>query len=475
MTKKGWIAAGATVALAAGVTVAAVWWGNSRAADIDYGEAERRTAAVERTSLASGLELRGTLAYGEPRNLGGGGGVVTKLPEAGSVHKVGEPLLEVEGNPVFLLQGAIPLWRDLAAGMSGIDVDTLRQGLVDLGYSAGDTAAATPYDAALAGAIDALYAAGGYPAPSTRPDAVASREEANQELAAARESAAAAEQALKQARQGPSGQAKSEADEAVAAAGRALAKAQRCSEEDRAAQYGTAGECDVEAAQGVLNTARAALADLTKAVDTAAEQAAVTSANAALAAAQTRADRAALSAVGPKDILIVPTAEMRVDQVAVQLGLSADGSIISYTDTTIFANADLTDAQRKLIVTGAEVEVALPDGTILAGVVGDVTASRQDPQTYETIPARARVDIADQAVLAEAGLSGVTISIIQDEAADALVVPVTALLALSEGGYAVELEDGRLIGVDVGLIQDTRAQITPTTGDLSEGDLVVIA
>jgi hypothetical protein len=72
-------------------------------------------------------------------------------------------------------------------------------------------------------------------------------------------------------------------------------------------------------------------------------------------------------------------------------------------------------------------------------------------------------------------LSGVTIALIEDEAADALVVPVTALLALSEGGYAVELEDGGLIGVEIGLIQDTRAQIMPTTGDLKEGDLVVIA
>jgi hypothetical protein len=56
-----------------------------------------------------------------------------------------------------------------------------------------------------------------------------------------------------------------------------------------------------------------------------------------------------------------------------------------------------------------------------------------------------------------------------------LVVPVTALLALSEGGYAVELENGTLVGVEIGLIQDTRVQILPTTGDLSEGDLVVIA
>ncbi|MDR2565106.1 MAG: hypothetical protein LBC97_03415 [Bifidobacteriaceae bacterium] len=475
MTKKGWIAAGVTVAVLAGAAVGAVWWGKARNADGKTKEAEVRTAPVERTSLTSGLELRGTLAFGEPEELAGAAGIVTKLPEAGSIHKVGEPILEVEGSPVFLLQGEIPLWRDLSAGMSGIDVDTLRQGLVALGYSAGSTAAANPYDSALAGAIDALYAAGGYPAPSTRPDAVKLREEANQELAAARQSAAAARQALAQARSGPSGQEKTAATEAVNAAERALTKAKRCSAEDRNLQYGTGGECDVEAAQGNLNSSKAALADLNKPVDTSAEQAAVTSAEAALAAAQTKADQAALSAVGPKDILIVPTAEMRVDQVLARIGQSAEGPVVSYTDTTVFANVDLTDAQKKLLVTGSEVEVTLPDGTVLAGVVAEVTPSRQDPNTWETIPARARVDMEDQATLTEAGLSGVTIAMIQDQAADALVVPVTALLALSEGGYAVELKGGGLVGVEVGLIQDTRAQITPTTGDLEEGDLVVIA
>ena len=64
---------------------------------------------------------------------------------------------------------------------------------------------------------------------------------------------------------------------------------------------------------------------------------------------------------------------------------------------------------------------------------------------------------------------------IEDEATDALVVPVTALLALSEGGYAVELKAGGLVGVEIGLVQDTRAQITVTAGELQEGDLVVIA
>jgi hypothetical protein len=475
VSKKAWIAAGVTAgALLAGAG-GATWWGVAHSRDKSSDEDKVSTVVVERTSLTAGLELRGTLAYGAPEELAGATGVVTKVPEAGSTHKVGESLLEIEGSPVFLLRGNIPLWRDLSAGVSGIDVDTLRAALTALGYSAGATAAATPYDQALASAVDQLYADGGYPAPSTRPDAVKARQEADAELAAAREGLAGAEQALRAARGGPSAKDQTDANNAVAAAQRALNKASNCTAKERQENPEAGGMCDAAAAREALASAQAAVADLVKSKDTSAESAAVATARAAVEAAQVKADQASMSAVGPKDILLISTEEMRVDQVKAKVGQSAEGPVVTWTSTTVFALAPLSDSQRKLVATGAEVEVKLPDGAVLEGVVGDVTPARQDPETGETVQAQARIDVEDQAPLVEAGLSGVTLTMVQDEAADTLVVPVTALLALSEGGYAVELVDGTLIGVEVGLIQDTRVQITPTTGDLEEGDKVVIA
>jgi hypothetical protein len=41
-----------------------------------------------------------------------------------------------------------------------------------------------------------------------------------------------------------------------------------------------------------------------------------------------------------------------------------------------------------------------------------------------------------------------------------LAVPIGALLALREGGYAVELPDGRLVAVRVGLVVRGRAEIS---------------
>ena len=60
------------------------------------------------------------------------------------------------------------------------------------------------------------------------------------------------------------------------------------------------------------------------------------------------------------------------------------------------------------------------------------------------------------------------------QAEDALSVPVEALLALAEGGYALERPDGSLVGVETGAFADGYVAVTPTSGDLAEGDEVVV-
>ena len=56
-----------------------------------------------------------------------------------------------------------------------------------------------------------------------------------------------------------------------------------------------------------------------------------------------------------------------------------------------------------------------------------------------------------------------------------LAVPVEALLALAEGGYAVEVSDGdgttHLVGVELGVFADGLVEIT---GDVEAGDQVVV-
>jgi hypothetical protein len=59
----------------------------------------------------------------------------------------------------------------------------------------------------------------------------------------------------------------------------------------------------------------------------------------------------------------------------------------------------------------------------------------------------------------------------------ALVVPVTALLALAEGGYAVEVAEGhvhRLVAVTLGLFDNADGLVQVSGAGLSAGERVVV-
>ncbi|WP_423462282.1 peptidoglycan-binding protein [Promicromonospora sp. MS192] len=94
------------------------------------------TDEVVRGDLEGSTTAQGTLRYADPRPVQSArGGVVTGLPDAGSVVRPGGRLYAVDNVPVFLLRGTVPAWRDLAAGMSdGPDVRQLEENLRTLGY-----------------------------------------------------------------------------------------------------------------------------------------------------------------------------------------------------------------------------------------------------------------------------------------------------------------------------------------------------
>lgn len=62
--------------------------------------------------------------------------IVTRLPvRAGQRVRPGHLLAEIDGRPIFLLQGMLPPYRDLHEGDSGPDVTQLQRALERLGYS----------------------------------------------------------------------------------------------------------------------------------------------------------------------------------------------------------------------------------------------------------------------------------------------------------------------------------------------------
>jgi peptidoglycan hydrolase-like protein with peptidoglycan-binding domain len=94
------------------------------------------TATVARQDLSGQTKVAGTLGYAGSATVQSPlQGRITWLPTAGQVVGRGGTLLSVDNQPVQLLYGTLPPWRDLAKGVDdGPDVKQLEQNLVALGY-----------------------------------------------------------------------------------------------------------------------------------------------------------------------------------------------------------------------------------------------------------------------------------------------------------------------------------------------------
>jgi peptidoglycan hydrolase-like protein with peptidoglycan-binding domain len=187
------------------------------------------------------------------------------------------------------------------------------------------------------------------------------------------------------------------------------------------------------------------------------------------------------------DVVFVPEAR-RVDALRVDVGaLVAPGrAILDLTGTAEVVSVEVDVDDRDLVGVGTEVTVVLPSGEELAGTVSSSTPAQvaaemqgggngDDQREAEAVAA---VQIALAADVAN-GLVGSPVEVIitTDERADVLVVPVNALLALSEGGYGLEVvsDDGttEIVPVDTGLFGGGKVQVE---GDgIAEGTVVGVA
>ena len=85
---------------------------------------------------------------------------------AGDTVRNGEQLAEIDGEPLFVLTGTVPAWRDLAPGESGPDVAELQKALASLGYyDNGDTPGY--FGSATEDAVSLYYEHLGYTPPSS--------------------------------------------------------------------------------------------------------------------------------------------------------------------------------------------------------------------------------------------------------------------------------------------------------------------
>jgi peptidoglycan hydrolase-like protein with peptidoglycan-binding domain len=160
--------------------------------------------------------------------------------------------------------------------------------------------------------------------------------------------------------------------------------------------------------------------------------------------------------------------DVRVDSVAAGTGqpMRAGDTVLTYSGTAKAVTVDLEAADQRVAAKGAAVEVTLPDDTKVAGTVAEVstviepaTGQGQEPTTKVEVV----VALADQQAVAAYALASVDVTFVAEERKDVLTVPVAALLALSEGGYGVEVVDGnrsRYVPVTTGLFANGRVEIS---------------
>ncbi|GIE94164.1 peptidoglycan-binding protein [Paractinoplanes rishiriensis] len=157
--------------------------------------------------------------------------------------------------------------------------------------------------------------------------------------------------------------------------------------------------------------------------------------------------------------------------VGAQVGPAAP--VLTVSSAVKVAEVDLEVDKSGLVAAGDAVSVRLPDGRETPGKVAIVGTDAQDnpadPDADPTVTMEVTLTRPADAAAFDSGAVTVTIEQSRDEGV--LTVPVIALLALAEGGYAVQAAgQSRLTGVEVGTVTDEFAEVT----GVSEGLAVVV-
>lgn len=180
--------------------------------------------------------------------------------------------------------------------------------------------------------------------------------------------------------------------------------------------------------------------------------------------------------VSPGDALVEP-GSVRVTETRGIIGAPAEGELLALSGTKRVVTVAMPVAQQQLAREGAAVRVRLPDGTTTGGKVTDVgtvadapatdgrqggTADRDDATRNATRNATIAVRVSLTRPKDVGSLDGAPVSVdfTSDRRENVLAVPVPALLALAEGGYAVETPQGRLVRVRLGAFAQGKVEVS---------------
>jgi len=340
------------VVLGAGGALAfARWDGDAEASDEE--PAAREVGEVERRTLTDAERVSGDLGYDEARQVAAdrADGVLTWLPAEGRALEAGDVAYRVDEEPVVLLTGRLPLYRDLSYGVdNGADVRQLERNLKRLGYDPG----------------------------TVNNEFTGYTEDAVREL-----------------------------------------------QEDR--------------------------------------------------------DLDETGVVAAAEFLVLPES-IRVGAAQADVGVTllpgTPTPLYDATSTRRVVTVDLDPSDEALVDVGARATVTLPDGSTLDAEVSEVgtvatpsepESESEEPSAEATLPVT--LTLADTKLARGLSAAPVTVDLTRERRKQVLTVPVTALVALVEGGFAVRRETGELVAIETGLYSDGYVEVA---SGLAEGDRVEV-
>ncbi|HEV7863229.1 MAG TPA: peptidoglycan-binding domain-containing protein [Acidimicrobiia bacterium] len=138
------------------------------------------------------------------------------------------------------------------------------------------------------------------------------------------------------------------------------------------------------------------------------------------------------------------------------------GEVLSATPAAPLVTMKLDAAKRGLVATGDAVDIELPDGHKIPGTISSIGAvAASDGGAGGGGGDELQVEITPSAPTGDLDGASVSVAIVRRTAENVLAVPVTALLALAEGGYGVEVDGSHaLLPVETGLFADGQVEVS---------------
>jgi peptidoglycan hydrolase-like protein with peptidoglycan-binding domain len=150
--------------------------------------------------------------------------------------------------------------------------------------------------------------------------------------------------------------------------------------------------------------------------------------------------------------------------------VTAGSPVFEATELVQRVSIELDPDDITLVEVGGAADVVLPDGRRHEGTVTEVGRVVRPSGPEPDAPGVIEVVVSLPETVVDLDQAPVDVEVESERARDVLAVPVRALIALSDGGYAVDTGEA-LVGVEVG---DFAGGLVEVSGAVEEGDEVVV-